>query len=171
MKTIICGLVMLLFVGFAQAQLVPNGLVLYKGDASSETQVVSPQDSSAEDSGVSLNWSADSEGFADSVAIYQRDYVYNINKRDGFLRAALISNWSGLGAALAGLGLLSAGLTGHGDVYTYAGSAILAAGLVGFGLSIGFDIVSNTYSVRAGFFNQKKIDYQRRHSVLLSGDH
>jgi len=180
MKRLIAGLVFLLSLGIAQAQLVPKGMTL-SGDASenagalaessSDSLVgddVAKKDSVAE----SLNWNAGPEDFADSVAIYQKDYAYNAGKRDQFLRYSNISTLSGAGLILAGVGLLAVGLTGpdggYDNAWAYGGTALVAAGAVGVGFSFVFGGASDTYSVRAEFFKQKKIDYQKRHSILSS---
>lgn len=139
MKTFIGVIALLLFSSFAEAQPVPKGMVL----ATDSTEASSNVENSAEDAdfmpplapesqGVSLNWNEDNSAFADSVAIYLKDYNYNKQKAENFAKYGLISNWTGVGLATIGIGLLAVGLTGHdsgfNNVWGYTGSALFAVG-------------------------------------------
>lgn len=165
----------------AQAQLVPKGMVLPKNPETADTSLsntsVPPADSLASMNYVelpkdsSLNWNADKSALADSVAIYQKDYSYNKEKEDHFRKIANISLLSGVAVAVAGICIMTVGLKAENsfepNVWTYSGTGMIIAGLAaGKVLSFSFNTASDTYMIRANFFKQKKIDYQRRHSVL-----
>lgn len=114
MNKLIWGLVLLISVGAAQVQLVPKGMAIY---GSVDGTDVVPQEESSYGSENSvpdslLNWNEDRAVFADSVSIYMKDYNYNIGKAKQFARYGGICGRAGLGIALIGIDMLSAGLAG-----------------------------------------------------------
>lgn len=136
MNKLIWGLVLLISVGAAQAQLVPKGMAIY--GSVDGTDVVSQEESSygSENSVPDslLNWNEDRAVFADSVSIYMKDYNYNIGKAKQFARYGGICGWAGLGIALIGIDMLSAGLAmdkrSFDNALSYGGVAMITGGFL-----------------------------------------
>lgn len=156
--------ILLLFLGAAQAQLVPKGMVIPNN--------IEPQDPPSEEIPV-----ADTVAYLaiaeDSASIYQKDYNYNKEKMEHFQRLSSIASWSGIAVAMAGVCMAAFGLTesngSFNNGWVYGGAAVMAVSFVGFGFSWVYDKASSTYKVRANFFSQKMTDYQRRHPENPAG--
>ncbi|PWJ71907.1 hypothetical protein BGX12_101145 [Fibrobacter sp. UWR4] len=175
MRRLFWGLILLLAFGAAQAQLVPEGMVI-SGEASNETvSVAAPADSVeppfvGETQDPVINWNEAQTSPVDSLNIYMKGYQYNAQKASDFKRYSSIAMWTSFGLYALGAGMLAAGLGGVGshDLLTKGGYGALGAGFAASIFQFSFGTVGRSYGVWANSYKQQMYDYQKRHSVLES---
>jgi len=165
-------LFVLLFVAvFAQAQLVPPGMVLPSAEADSTVAAdsVAPTpvvEQPAPENMVELYDPAN----PDSLKYYDVEIFRNQQEETHKHSIANVLNVIALSGGLIGLGIYGSSYlvddNGKADALRYAGGGVLLGALVSAGFAFGFDVSSEGYRIKAQYYIQKRADYQKRHSAL-----
>lgn len=160
----------LFFVTLVQAQLVPEGMVL--NPDTTEKNVTPVTETAPEPERIPLREVGpvkdDSITYYD-VKITQYNQGYNHN-----MAVSRVLKFISIGATLVGAGLFVSSYGIDDQDYEQAfrgiGTGFLVGSLVSLGFSIGFDIKASGNYVHFQYYNQKKIDYLKRHSILRDSD-
>lgn len=167
---------MLFVLSFAQAQLVPEGMVVPAAEpAAADSMAPSPVlDQPAPENmvevpeGQSMNWNAPVSD--DSTKYYEVEAFRNNQEYAHKHAVSQVLMWVAAGVGVVGFGVTAAGFMmadeGDGRLCRHVGEGILLGALVSAGFSFGFDVSADGYRVRAQYYNQKLADYKNRHSVL-----
>ena len=164
------------------AQLIPPGMVLHPSEnaadssESSEAPVPFADESASQNEekiqeGQSLNWNGPVN--EDSLRYYQ---VETFRYSQDAAHKHAVSNvlkLVALGLGVVGIGTVGAGYVidddGKSQLCNFIGWGFLAGSLASLGFAIGFDASADGLHLKAEYYNQKMIDYQKRHSVLGPG--
>lgn len=167
---------MLFVLSFAQAQLVPEGMVVpavepAAADSVAPTPVVeqpAPENMVEVPEEQSVNWNApvndDSTKYYEVEAFrYNQQYAYRHS-------VSQVLMWVAAGVGVVGFGVTAAGFlmenADDGRIYRHVGEGILVGALVSAGFSFGFDVSADGARIKAQYYNQKLADYRRRLSGL-----
>ena len=173
-----------LFCSFAVsfAQLIPPGMVLHPSESatdssvSSEAPVPFADESSSENEVkdkevLSMNWNGPVN--EDSLRYYQVETFRYSQEATHKHSVSNVLKLVALGLGAVGIGTVGAGYVidddGKTQLCNFVGWSFLAGSLVSLGFAIGFDASADGLHLKAEYYNQKMIDYQRRHSVLGPG--
>ena len=171
-----------LFCSFAVsfAQLIPPGMVLHPSESatdssvSSEAPVPFADESSSENEVkdkevLSMNWN----GPVNEERYYQVETFRYSQEATHKHSVSNVLKLVALGLGAVGIGTVGAGYVidddGKTQLCNFVGWSFLAGSLVSLGFAIGFDASADGLHLKAEYYNQKMIDYQRRHSVLGPG--
>lgn len=169
-------------VAFAQAQLVPPGMVLPSAEADSAatadsvapTPVVeqpAPANMVEVPEGQSKNWDGYEPANPDSLRYYEVEVFRSSQESTRMHSIANVLKVVALGTGFVGLGLYGGGyLTDDSDkrnTMQYVGGGFLVGSLVSMGFAFGFDLSADGLRIESEYYNQKLIDYKKRHSALI----
>lgn len=160
----------LFFVALAQAQLVPEGMVL--NSDTTESTVTPVLEAAPEPERITLREyepvKDDSITYYD-VKIHQYSQAYNHD-----MAVSRVLKFISIGTTLVGAGLFVSSYGMDDQDYEHTsrgiGTGFLVGSLVSLGFSVGFDIKASGNHVHFQYYNQKKIDYLKRHSILRDSD-
>ena len=148
------------------AQLVPPGMVLQPSDDVVEEP---PSQNEEKNQGEqSLNWNGPVD--EDSLRYYQVEIFRYSQEATHKHAVSNVLKLVALGLGVVGIGTVGAGYAidddGKTQLCNFVGWSFLTGSLVSLGFAIGFDASADGLHLRAEYYNQKMIDYKKRHSVL-----
>jgi hypothetical protein len=176
-------IVLLCSLAFSQAQLIPPGMVLQPSEraADSSASPAAPvpfADESSSQNGEesqerpSLNWNGPIN--EDSLRYYQVETFRYSQEATHKHAVSNVLKVVALGLGFAGMGSVGASYIvdddGKSQLCNFVGWGLLAGSMVSLGFAFGFDASAEGLHLKAEYYNQKLIDYQKRHSVLGPGD-
>jgi hypothetical protein len=167
-----CAVLILLVLSFAQAQLVPEGMVVpaaepAAADSVAPTPVVeqpAPVNMVELPEGETQDLNA---SIVDDSTKYYEVEIFR-NNQDYAHRHAIsqVLMWVAAGVGVVGFGVTAAGFLmedeDNGSTCRHVGEGILLGSLVTVGFSFGFDVSADGARIRAQHYSQKLSDYRRR---------
>ena len=164
------------------AQLIPPGMVLQSSESTADSSMSSEapvpfadepvsQNETNNQERPSLNWNGPVN--EDSLRYYQVETFRYSQEATHKHSVSNVLKLAALGLGVVGIGSVGAGYVvdddGKAQLCNFVGWGFLAGSLVSLGFAFGFDASADGLHIKAEYYNQKMIDYQKRHSVLGSG--
>ena len=174
---------LLCFFTISQAQLVPPDMVIQPSEDVADSgasslapvpfvdETVSQSDESVQEI-QPLNWNGPVN--EDSLKYYEVEILRYSRESTHERSISNVLKLAALGLGAVGLGTVGAGYVveddGKSQLCNFVGWGLLAGSLTAMGFAFGFDVSADGLRIKAEYYNQKLIDYKKRHSVLGSGD-
>ncbi len=161
------------------AQLIPPGMVLRPSESAADSSLSSEapvpfvdeatsQNEENNQERPSLNWNGPIN--EDSLRYYQVE-IFRYSQEAAHKHAVSnVLKLAALGLGVIGMGSVGAGYIidddGKAQLCNFVGWGLLAGSMVSLGFAFGFDASADGLHLKAEYYNQKMIDYKKRHSVL-----